>query len=47
VTHSHSFILLACGLICLCRRMILASGLEGMEGFRQRWSLHGQLEDTR
>uniref|UniRef100_A0A0E0JF29 DUF7803 domain-containing protein n=1 Tax=Oryza punctata TaxID=4537 RepID=A0A0E0JF29_ORYPU len=29
------------------RRMILASGLEGMEGFRQRWSLHGQLEDTR
>jgi len=27
--------------------MILASGLEGMEGFRQRWSLHGQLEDTR
>ncbi|XP_062227365.1 uncharacterized protein LOC133925456 [Phragmites australis] len=31
----------------LGRRMILASGLEGMEGFRQRWSLHGQLEDTR
>ncbi|RLM74629.1 uncharacterized protein C2845_PM15G07490 [Panicum miliaceum] len=29
------------------RRLILASGLEGMEGFRQRWSLHGQLEDTR
>uniref|UniRef100_A0A0D9UXS1 DUF7803 domain-containing protein n=2 Tax=Leersia perrieri TaxID=77586 RepID=A0A0D9UXS1_9ORYZ len=29
------------------RWMILASGLEGMEGFRQRWSLHGQLEDTR
>ncbi|KAG8081874.1 hypothetical protein GUJ93_ZPchr0014g47508 [Zizania palustris] len=29
------------------RRMILASGLEGMEGFRQRWSLHGQIEDTR
>ncbi|KAF0891913.1 hypothetical protein E2562_011305 [Oryza meyeriana var. granulata] len=29
------------------RRMILASGLGGMEGFRQRWSLHGQLEDTR
>uniref|UniRef100_A0A0D3EKJ0 DUF7803 domain-containing protein n=1 Tax=Oryza barthii TaxID=65489 RepID=A0A0D3EKJ0_9ORYZ len=29
------------------RRMILASGLEGMEGFCQRWSLHGQLEDTR
>uniref|UniRef100_A0A0E0KQ88 DUF7803 domain-containing protein n=1 Tax=Oryza punctata TaxID=4537 RepID=A0A0E0KQ88_ORYPU len=29
------------------RRMILASGLEGMEGFRQRWSLHGQLGDTR
>uniref|UniRef100_A0A0D3EKI9 DUF7803 domain-containing protein n=1 Tax=Oryza barthii TaxID=65489 RepID=A0A0D3EKI9_9ORYZ len=28
-------------------RMILASGLEGMEGFCQRWSLHGQLEDTR
>ncbi|KAF3782355.1 hypothetical protein EJ110_NYTH34602 [Nymphaea thermarum] len=29
------------------RRMILASGIEGMEGFRQRWSLHGNLEDTR
>ncbi|CAL5017146.1 unnamed protein product [Urochloa decumbens] len=29
------------------RRMILASGLEGMDGFRQRWSLHGQLGDTR
>jgi hypothetical protein len=27
--------------------MILASGLEGMDGFRQRWSLHGQLGDTR
>uniref|UniRef100_A0A1D1YTP8 Presequence protease, mitochondrial n=1 Tax=Anthurium amnicola TaxID=1678845 RepID=A0A1D1YTP8_9ARAE len=31
----------------LDRRMILASGMEGMEGFRQRWSLHGRLEDTR
>ncbi|KAM0939690.1 hypothetical protein DsansV1_C19g0156111 [Dioscorea sansibarensis] len=29
------------------RRMILASGIEGMEGFRQRWSLHGRLEDTK
>ncbi|XP_010242609.1 PREDICTED: uncharacterized protein LOC104586916 [Nelumbo nucifera] len=29
------------------RRLILASGTEGMEGFRQRWSLHGRLEDTR
>ncbi|CAN6457430.1 unnamed protein product [Victoria cruziana] len=29
------------------RRMILASGIEGMDGFRQRWSLHGRLEDTR
>ncbi|KQJ82492.1 uncharacterized protein LOC100833451 isoform X2 [Brachypodium distachyon] len=29
------------------RRMILASGLQGMEGFRQRWSLHGQISDTR
>ncbi|XP_020246097.1 uncharacterized protein LOC109824010 [Asparagus officinalis] len=29
------------------RRMILASGMEGMEGFRQRWSLHGRLEDTK
>lgn len=31
----------------LDRRMILASGMEGMEGFRQRWSLHGRLEDTK
>ncbi|KAJ4764806.1 transmembrane protein [Rhynchospora pubera] len=29
------------------RHMILASGVEGMEGFRQRWSLHGRLEDTK
>ncbi|XP_077220555.1 uncharacterized protein LOC143854454 isoform X1 [Tasmannia lanceolata] len=29
------------------RRMILASGVEGMDGFRQRWSLHGRLEDTK
>ncbi|KAG6486519.1 hypothetical protein ZIOFF_055095 [Zingiber officinale] len=29
------------------RRMILASGVEGMEGFRQRWSLHGRIEDTK
>ncbi|KAM0829588.1 hypothetical protein ACQ4PT_066785 [Festuca glaucescens] len=34
-------------LTLLERRMILASGLQGMEGFRQRWSLHGQLGDTR
>uniref|UniRef100_A0A453BXL6 DUF7803 domain-containing protein n=1 Tax=Aegilops tauschii subsp. strangulata TaxID=200361 RepID=A0A453BXL6_AEGTS len=34
-------------LTLLERRMILASGLPGMEGFRQRWSLHGQLGDTR
>ncbi|KAK9939865.1 hypothetical protein M0R45_016547 [Rubus argutus] len=31
----------------LDRRLILASGLEGMEGFRQRWSLHGRLTDTK
>eukprot|EP00249_Psilotum_nudum_P032210 c47451_g1_i1 orf=87-572(+) len=29
------------------RRFILASGIEGIEGFRQRWSIHGQLEDTK
>ncbi|XP_022143937.1 uncharacterized protein LOC111013729 [Momordica charantia] len=29
------------------RRLILASGLEGVEGFRQRWSLHGRLTDTK
>ncbi|XP_043703329.1 uncharacterized protein LOC122653535 [Telopea speciosissima] len=29
------------------RRLILASGMEGMEGFRQRWSLHGRVEDTK
>ncbi|XP_065003351.1 uncharacterized protein LOC135635869 isoform X2 [Musa acuminata AAA Group] len=29
------------------RHMILASGIQGMEGFRQRWSLHGRLEDTK
>lgn len=29
------------------RRLILASGMEGMEGFRQRWSLHGQLTDSK
>lgn len=29
------------------RRLILASGVEGMEGFRQRWSFHGQLTDTK
>ncbi|XP_074559751.1 uncharacterized protein LOC141815702 isoform X1 [Curcuma longa] len=29
------------------RHMILASGVEGMEGFRQRWSLHGRIEDTK
>ncbi|XP_058087375.1 uncharacterized protein LOC131234479 isoform X2 [Magnolia sinica] len=31
----------------LDRRMILASGIQGIEGFRQRWSLHGRLEDTK
>ncbi|CAH9112060.1 unnamed protein product [Cuscuta europaea] len=29
------------------RRFILASGVEGMEGFRQRWSLHGRMTDTK
>ncbi|KAI5666604.1 hypothetical protein M9H77_16457 [Catharanthus roseus] len=29
------------------RRLILASGMEGVEGFRQRWSLHGQLTDSK
>ncbi|KAL2239342.1 UNVERIFIED_CONTAM: hypothetical protein Sindi_0575400 [Sesamum indicum] len=29
------------------RHLILASGVEGMEGFRQRWSLHGRLTDTK
>lgn len=29
------------------RHLILASGIEGMEGFRQRWSLHGRLTDTK
>uniref|UniRef100_A0A803N286 DUF7803 domain-containing protein n=1 Tax=Chenopodium quinoa TaxID=63459 RepID=A0A803N286_CHEQI len=29
------------------RRLILASGMEGVEGFRQRWSLHGCLTDMR
>ncbi|KAL8501196.1 hypothetical protein ACS0TY_020665 [Phlomoides rotata] len=29
------------------RRLILASAAEGMEGFRQRWSLHGRLTDTK
>ncbi|XP_047255846.1 uncharacterized protein LOC107847502 isoform X1 [Capsicum annuum] len=28
------------------RHLILASGVEGMEGFRQRWSLHGRMTDT-
>ncbi|KAH7542022.1 hypothetical protein FEM48_Zijuj02G0029400 [Ziziphus jujuba var. spinosa] len=28
------------------RRLILASGVEGIDGFRQRWSLHGRLTDT-
>ncbi|XP_050369970.1 uncharacterized protein LOC126788055 [Argentina anserina] len=31
----------------LDRRFILASGLEGIDGFRQRWSLHGRLTDTK
>lgn len=29
------------------RRLILASGIEGMDGFRQRWNLHGRLTDTK
>ncbi|KAK7839515.1 hypothetical protein CFP56_017982 [Quercus suber] len=29
------------------RRFILASGIEGMEGFRQGWSLHDRLTDTK
>ncbi|CDP06952.1 unnamed protein product [Coffea canephora] len=29
------------------RRLILASGTEGVEGFRERWSLHGRLTDTK
>ncbi|OIW09049.1 hypothetical protein TanjilG_16276 [Lupinus angustifolius] len=29
------------------RRLILASGAEGLEGFRQRWSLHGRLTDSK
>ncbi|BFI40387.1 hypothetical protein MPTK2_7g09010 [Marchantia polymorpha subsp. ruderalis] len=29
------------------RRFVLASGVEGVEGFRQRWSLNGQLHDTK
>nr|XP_043621747.1 uncharacterized protein LOC122593405 [Erigeron canadensis] len=29
------------------RRLILASGIEGADGFRQRWSLHGRLTDTK
>ncbi|KAI4386113.1 hypothetical protein MLD38_004074 [Melastoma candidum] len=30
----------------LGRRLILASGIQGTEGFHQRWSLHGRLMDT-
>ncbi|CAI9297380.1 unnamed protein product [Lactuca saligna] len=29
------------------RRLILASGMEGAEGFRQRWSLHGRVTDNK
>ncbi|RID45507.1 hypothetical protein BRARA_I02234 [Brassica rapa] len=29
------------------RHLILASGAEGIEGFRQRWSLHGRMTDTK
>ncbi|GMN61113.1 hypothetical protein TIFTF001_030188 [Ficus carica] len=28
-------------------RLILASGIEGMDGFRQIWNLHGRLTDTK
>ena len=31
----------------MCRRLILASGIEGVDGFRQRWSLHGRLTDSK
>ncbi|CAM8936320.1 unnamed protein product [Rhodiola kirilowii] len=31
----------------LDRRLILASGMEGVDGFRQRWSLHGRLSDIK
>ncbi|GAQ82876.1 hypothetical protein KFL_001270180 [Klebsormidium nitens] len=31
----------------LQRRLILASGIDGIEGFRQRWKLNGQLTDVR
>ncbi|CAH2071549.1 unnamed protein product [Thlaspi arvense] len=27
--------------------LILASGAEGIEGFRRRWSLHGRMTDTK
>ncbi|XP_056855202.1 uncharacterized protein LOC130504596 [Raphanus sativus] len=29
------------------RHLILASGAEGIEGFRRRWSLHGRMTDTK
>eukprot|EP00850_Spirogloea_muscicola_P018359 SM000167S02972 [mRNA] locus=s167:206713:209248:+ [translate_table: standard] len=31
----------------LDRRLILATGMEGMAGFKQRWQLNGQLHDAR
>ncbi|XP_024007224.1 uncharacterized protein LOC18011759, partial [Eutrema salsugineum] len=31
----------------LQRHLILASGAEGIEGFRKRWSLHGRVTDTK
>eukprot|EP00850_Spirogloea_muscicola_P009307 SM000052S17699 [mRNA] locus=s52:111466:114420:- [translate_table: standard] len=31
----------------LDRRLILATGVEGMAGFKQRWQLNGQLHDAR
>lgn len=31
----------------MIRHLILASGAEGIEGFRQRWSLHGRMTDTK
>ncbi|XP_055834382.1 uncharacterized protein LOC129902954 isoform X1 [Solanum dulcamara] len=33
--------------LAMTQRLILASGVEGMEGFRQRWSLHGRVTDTK
>lgn len=34
-------------LFIIIRHLILASGAEGIEGFRRRWSLHGRMTDTK